>query len=181
MRAFVHRSIVVSLLAIVIASLLTVGAAQALLVKMSPQKMTRLSQKVLVADVATVTPRHIATAGGSDWGTIETVVRLRVSNELKGRSQRWITLRIPGGTADGRTLVVEDTAQFYPGERVLLFLDKHGVVGWRQGALEVVDGQVEAWGMSLRAAKRTVSGESTAAAVLGRKRGNRRRYSRLRR
>jgi L-2-hydroxycarboxylate dehydrogenase (NAD+) len=140
MRAHASRLTVATFVGTVLVLLLTTAAARAMLVKMSPQKMTRVSQRVVVADVWSVAPRHIRPAHGSGWGTIVTVTRLKVTDDVKGTGTRWITLRIPGGAVDGRTRVVEDTPAFYPGERVLLFLDEHGVVGWREGALEVVDG-----------------------------------------
>ena len=49
--------------------------------------------------------------------------------------------------------MVEDVPAFFPGELCLLFLDKHGVVGWRQGALPVEAGRVAAWDMDLRTAR----------------------------
>ena len=151
--------VVATLIVTFVVFVCTTGVAQALLVKMSPAKMARVSQRVVVADVWSLKARHIEPADGRNWGTIVTVVRLKVVDRLKGTSPRWITLRIPGGTADGRTRVVEDTPAFYPGERVLLFLDAHGVVGWRQGALEIVDGEVAAWDVSLGAATQRISGQ----------------------
>jgi len=150
---------VAALAAAIVALSLTTGVAQALLVKLSPQQLTRKADRVLVADVWSVRARHVKPADGRGWGTIETVVRLRVVDRLKGSPPAWLKLRVPGGTADALVSTVEDAPAFYPGERVLLFLDEHGVVGWREGALEIVDGEVAAWDVSLRAAEQRITGK----------------------
>ena len=141
------------------------GVAHAALVKMSPTKLTRTAERVVVADVWSVKARHVRPRSGAGWGTIVTVVRLRVADTLKGTAPRWITLRVPGGSADGRTRVVEDAPGFYPGERCLVFLDAHGVVGWRQGVVPVVDGQVEAWSMSIPTARRQIAAVAAGKVV----------------
>jgi hypothetical protein len=164
-RVAVTGAAAITAVAVFVAVLVMAGAAQAALIKMSPTKLTRTAQRVVVADVWSVEAQHVKPRSGAGWGTIVTVVRLRVDDALKGAAPRWMTLRIPGGSADGRSRVVEDAPGFYPGERCLLFLDAHGVVGWRQGVVPVVDGRVEAWNMSLPAAGRKITGVMAGKAV----------------
>ena len=164
LTAFTGAAVAMTALACAFLLALT-GSADAALVQMSPTKLTQTAERIVVADVWSVKAQHVRPHSGAGWGTIVTVVRLRVADTLKGRAPRWISLRIPGGSADGRTRVVEDAPGFYPGERCLLFLDAHGVVGWRQGVVPVVDGRVEAWNMSLSTAGRKIAGVVAGNAV----------------
>jgi hypothetical protein len=121
----------------------TTGVAQALMVQLPLAKVTRLSPRVVVADVLSVKAVGVPARDGDSLKTIKTVVRLKVVDQVKGAGARWITLQVPGGQVDDVGLVVEDTAQFVPGTRCIVFLDGHGgVTGWRQGVLNVVDDQV---------------------------------------
>lgn len=60
----------------------------------------------------------------SDAGFIETVVEIAVTRRLKGDVEEgtFITVRSPGGTIDGRFLLVDSAARFRENEDVLLFL-----------------------------------------------------------
>ena len=143
--------------AAVLAVLAAAGAAQALLVTMPLSTMTREARRVIVADVWSVKAQRVRSADGRGWGTIETMVRLRVRDTLKGSAPRWLTIRVPGGAAEGRTLVVEDAPRFAAGGRYLIFVDDDGsVVDWRRGALRVRGGRVPELNAGLSAAKSAV-------------------------
>jgi hypothetical protein len=134
------------------------GAAQALMVKMPVAKVTSLSRTVVVGDVVSVQARRIAPAGPGDRGSIETVVKVRVTKALKGLPRRTITVHVPGGTIGNESLVVEDAPVFVPGGRYITFLDgRGGVTAWRQGAIPVVNGRVPAWRTTLKTAEKRVT------------------------
>lgn len=157
MRSRRSRLAVVAVAALLVVLALSTGIARALLVKMSPQRLAREADQVVVADVWSVRVRHVPPADAAGWGSIETVVRLRVVDRLKGETPAWFTVRVPGGAVDGLACTVEDTPSFSVGERVLLFLDEHGVVGWRQGALEIVGGEVAAWDLRVSDVKQRIA------------------------
>ena len=78
--------------------------------------MTRLSHNVIVGKVVSVTPRYVPAADGVGLPTIQTVVRVRVGDALKGRPGGWVTVRVPGGAIGDERLVVEEAPTFRRGE-----------------------------------------------------------------
>lgn len=79
---------------------------------------------------AVVTGKVVRIRAVRSGGSIETVVTVRVSRTWHGAAARVVVLRIPGGIADGRRLVVPGTPTFERGQEVLLFLARDGS-GWR--------------------------------------------------
>lgn len=59
-------------------------------------------------------------------GTIDTVVRVRIAEAWRGEPRRTIRVRVPGGQAAGRRLVVAGSPAFERGEELLLFLYADG-------------------------------------------------------
>ena len=80
-----------------------------------------------------------ATAGLNRHGVIATDVTLRVSTALKGRVKRDEIIHVmqPGGVLPPNALLVSGSAQYRPGEKVLLFADVND------------DGEWTTWGLSL--------------------------------
>jgi hypothetical protein len=64
----------------------------------------------------------------SDRGFLETVYEIAVTRVLKGEiaERSSIAVRSPGGTVDGRFMLVESAAHFAANEQVLLFLTSEG-------------------------------------------------------
>ncbi|HET6351051.1 MAG TPA: IPT/TIG domain-containing protein [Coriobacteriia bacterium] len=87
---------------------------------------------------------------------IVTDTSLTAERAYKGSRPRHFTLTQPGGKAGGYGLLVSDTPKLAAGERAVLFLDEHGVVGGEQGCLRIVGGQVPALGISLMALEASI-------------------------
>ncbi len=120
-------------------------AASAALVPMSPREISDHSHTVLVGDV-------ISTQAVIDPSTreIDTVVGVRTALTFKGAAAPIVGVTVPGGATDEIAMEVPDAPVLQLGTRVLLFLDEAGrVVGWRNGALEIIDGYLPALGMPL--------------------------------
>lgn len=105
--------------------------AGALLLKRSVEELTLEADRITVADVLSVQSQFTA-----DGSTINTVVTLAVDKVLKGPLVAQETLTLPGGQAEGVTLLVGGVPNFVSGERVLVFLkdnSEFGIAGLWQG------------------------------------------------
>ena len=120
-------------------------AEAATLVLMSLEQMSASAQNIVYAETLSTTARYAAADnqwGGGD-GTIETVVRLKVLDSVKGQSGRELTIVAPGGTVGELTCYVDYAPIFTVGDKAVLFLDDSGqVVGGSQGKMSVVSGEV---------------------------------------
>lgn len=95
----------------------------------------------------------------SAWNTQHTViytdVTLAVERALTGNPGELVTLRITGGKVGGLGMRTSNDAEFYEGERVIVFLDTRAVpstvVGMQQGKFTVKDDMVagagETWSL----------------------------------
>jgi hypothetical protein len=73
---------------------------------------------------------------------IVTYVNFQAEDIIKGAAGQVVTLRMLGGTVDGRTMEVTDAPKFVPGDRVILFVENNGtqfipLVGIMHGCFRV--------------------------------------------
>jgi hypothetical protein len=107
--------------------LIAILATVALATPASASVLRGMTVKELRSGADAIVSGRVAGARAvSDGRTIETVVRVRVAARHKGETERVITMRLPGGVADGRRLVVPGAPQLERGEQVLLFLYRAG-------------------------------------------------------
>jgi hypothetical protein len=102
--------------------------------------MTERADRVVIATV-----EDEVAAWTADHSAIYTTVTLKVGRSLKGqlRGGDRVQVRREGGSVDGIGMRVHGSAQFAPGEEVLVFLEERGgttyVVGMAQGKLLLKD------------------------------------------
>jgi hypothetical protein len=89
---------------------------------------TRGAERVVVGRVEAVDPVWQVNEFGDRL--IVSIVRVAVSETLKGQAQATADVEVEGGTLDGLTLRVSDVSAFVPGERAVFYL-----VRSRRGAL----------------------------------------------
>jgi len=136
-----------SLAAFATALLMLSGAAEASLVRsFSLQELFKEADVVLVGKVV-----ESVSFWNEAHDTIYTEHTVSVERAEKGSANDKVTVRLMGGTVDGKTLSVAGNARMEKGERVLLVLRKagpfHVVVGMSQGKWSVrqVDGVDHVW------------------------------------
>lgn len=130
------------ILAAVLTALLA-GSAHAIMIKLDTPTLVRESDDVLMGRV---------TAMESQWDDTEqyiyTYVTVAVDMNMKSIvSGPLITIKVPGGEANGMTLIVSDTPHFEVGQEVVVFVteDETGsyeVFGAAQGKYTVLAGKV---------------------------------------
>ena len=94
-----------------------IAAVATTIVPMSVEDLTRAS-----SDVVEGRALHSWTSWNAQHTLIYTYTTFQVSRTLKGRSADVVTVKQPGGTADGYTQKVAGVRQFQEGEDALLFL-----------------------------------------------------------
>ncbi|MDB6146975.1 MAG: hypothetical protein JWO45_639, partial [Spartobacteria bacterium] len=77
---------------------------------------------------------------------IMTYVSFRVEESLKGKMEQTYTIRMLGGTVDGKTMAVSDAPKFKSGDRDILFVQNNGtqfipLVGIMHGRFRVAHDQ----------------------------------------
>jgi hypothetical protein len=83
----------------------------------------RGAERIVVGSVASVTPVWQVNEFGDRL--IVSVVRVAVSETLKGSPQATLDVEVEGGTIDGLTLNVSDQTTFVPGERAVFYLKRN--------------------------------------------------------
>ena len=107
--------------------------------KVEVPEMTRTSEWVVRAHVATVTPLDLRSEGK----TFHTDVELLIEDVFKGENvpSRYVLRQIGGHGADGMRMWIPGMPVFQPGEEVVLFLEKtsagHVPCGLGQGVWRV--------------------------------------------
>jgi hypothetical protein len=96
---------------------LTASSSHALTV----EERVKGSDAVVVATARSVTSRWQQNEHGDR--VIVSRVQLDVSETLKGRAERTVSMDVPGGSLDGVTLRVSSQAVIAPGDRAVFFLD----------------------------------------------------------
>jgi hypothetical protein len=113
--------VTVGLLAVIGASLRPAAGQEAAAVPLAER--SRSAERIVVGQVAAVSP----TWQVNDFGDrlIVSLVRVAVSETLKGQPQTTVDVEIEGGTIDGLTLHVSDQATVVPGERAVFYLTRN--------------------------------------------------------
>jgi hypothetical protein len=88
-------------------------------VGMTERRLVRTADAIVIGAV-----EHVEGVASAD-GAIRTLVTVSVERTLKGRVDRTVTLRLPGGSVNGRGFWIPGSPRFTVGERQLLFLSVH--------------------------------------------------------
>lgn len=107
-------------LALLVAGLVDPAHA-AVMIEASVPELAREAELVARGTVESVESRR-----SSDGRRIYTVAKLRVADTWKGEAQETVEIRVPGGTVDGISQIVQGMARFAPGEEVVVFLRRPG-------------------------------------------------------
>ena len=115
-------------------------SSEGIVEKFTIDNLTLTADSILVGEVTDITCFE------ENVGKIFTIVTFSVEQSIKGGTEDTVSIRVPGGTVNGRTLTVEDAPSFQPQERAVVFLDKGGdtmgVVGGFQGKFTVENDMV---------------------------------------
>jgi len=108
---------------------------------LSLEEMTGRAEVIVYGEVR-------STEGGwsDDHRIIVTRVTVAVDRAVKGGPRASVRFEVPGGRADGQTMIASGAPVFRAGERVVVLLETAGrgaathlsVVGWNLGAMEVM-------------------------------------------
>ena len=108
---------------------------------LSFQELTDKSALVIVGTII-----KMDSSWNAERTKIFTFIRIDVEDYVKGQGERTLTIRVPGGTADGITEVHSGNPTFSVGEKVLLFLNPghpySDIVGAYQGKYTIIDNEV---------------------------------------
>ncbi len=99
---------------------LTAPAEATTVIRISLDQMTQSSDVILYGQVVSSTP--IAVNGNPRH--IRTDVHIRITQQLKGRAMKDITLQLPGGTLGDYAMKIPGMPTFKAGGEVVLFLEK---------------------------------------------------------
>ena len=124
------------LFSVLAAWLCAAGPADASRVKkVDVEALTKQADVIVLGSVTAVTPKL-----DKERGTVSTYVTVEVSYQYKGRRTKEVTIRVPGGTAEGKSLMVIGAPKFEVDDRVFLLLEKdvidpsvYRVAGFFQG------------------------------------------------
>jgi hypothetical protein len=101
------------------------------------QTADSLSQDPAVSKIVIGKIREVK-ASQQSGGTVYTDAVVDVNEHLLSGAEKQLTVRNPGGSAGGKTTIVEDAPELKPGETVLLFLTQEGhLVPLEQGTYTV--------------------------------------------
>lgn len=130
-------------LAVCLVLLWPATARATVLEKMDTASISRRAARIVVGTV-------VSTSVETFEGSVRTVVRMNVSDPVKGGATGTTFFYVPGGDLAGRRVVVDGMASFAPGESAAVFIDRSGwVVGGYQGKVAVAGGRVLATGQRL--------------------------------
>ncbi len=112
--------------------------------------LRELSDKSSLIIVGTII--KLESSWNSERTKIFTFIEIEVEEYIKGSGDKKITIRIPGGTAEGITEVHSGMPTFSEGEKVVLFLDPgrpySDIVGAYQGKYTIIDDRLLEKGIS---------------------------------
>ncbi len=126
-------------LLIIFSVFLKVGAADALMLKLSTQELVSKADVIVHGFVV-----DKETFWAENPGAIETKVSIYVENRIKGAPGEIVQVIVPGGIINGHFMFVTDFPDFRIGQEVVVFLDKScsKIVGQIQGKVTIKDGLV---------------------------------------
>lgn len=107
-----------------------------------PPRFDELVNRAQVIFEGEVTGLHSQWIGEGSQHRIVTFVTFKVDDSLKGDAGTTYSMRMLGGTVDGRTMVVTDAPTFKVGDHDLLFVENNGsqfipLVGIQHGRFSV--------------------------------------------
>lgn len=114
-----------------------VSGGAAISEKMSFEELVRHSDQIVVGWVVSS-----ESAWNAEQTLIQTTVRVRVAEVVKGAMVDEVRLVVEGGQVGGVAQSGEGAVTFTEGEQVVLFLRRGAVVGGSQGVFRVMDGKV---------------------------------------
>jgi hypothetical protein len=134
-------SLALAVFAVTVALALPSAARATVLERMSTEEMSRRAATVVVGTV-------LSTSSESFEGYARTVVRVAVTDALKGSPGSVATVYVPGGQLpDGTVERVDQMPSFLPGESCAIFADGRGwVMGGYQGKVALAGGRIRANG-----------------------------------
>ena len=140
MRAYARRpGRLLALIGLLALSLISAGrpASALTVVPLTLEDMERLATDVFVGTVVST-----RTAWDADHRTIETRVRIRVDQGVKGPARRRVTVVVPGGVVGDVGMRVPGAPVFTVGERVLMLAEatqsgRLRTLGFFQGKMRV--------------------------------------------
>jgi hypothetical protein len=92
----------------------------------------------VVADAGLIVRGHLTDVRAIATGaTVETVGTVAVENVLKGQSDGFVSIRVPGGVVDGRRFVMVGAPELRVGEQALFFLKRGADNVWRPVGLSM--------------------------------------------
>ena len=92
----------------------------------------------VVADAGLIVRGHITDVRPiTISGGVETVGTIAVENVLKGQSDGFVSIRVPGGAIDGRRFVMVGAPELRVGEQALFFLKRGADNVWRPVGLSM--------------------------------------------
>lgn len=122
-------------MAMAILAALGATAGATTLARMSVAQMSRAAQVIVRGQCQ-------ANTTGWDAGEIWTFTTFEVEEVWRGAAPAQISVRLLGGTAGGLTSSVAGIPRFWPGEEVVLFLERtqrgdFSIVSWEQGTFRI--------------------------------------------
>jgi len=111
------------------------GLRATTLARMGIEELTRTTTVVARA-------RCVANVSRWDEGLLWTLTTMELTEIWKGQAPLTITVRLVGGRAGGRRILVEGVPRFLPGEQLVVFLEPSGkgdwtVTSWAQGTFRI--------------------------------------------
>jgi len=124
---------------LLLTAFLSVFASATSIRPMTVEELTQAASRVVEVQVL-----ESHSEWNADHSKIYTISRVRVSNVLKGGNVREVTIRQPGGSADGYTMKVSGVRALQIGEQTMMFLRPSpqddgtwSVVGLMQGNFHI--------------------------------------------
>ena len=139
------------LMAFIASALFSGSAGATSMVAFTEEDLAHVADVIVVADVVQVVPEPTTSANARRMITTRT--SLAVVDSWKGpyAAGDKLTVRELGGVVGKEMSLVEGTAGFLVGERVLVYLfyrpenNEYGIVGWTQGKFSLVKSADGAW------------------------------------
>jgi hypothetical protein len=132
-----YRLIQVSVRVIATALLLCGAVCATLIPQLSFESLTDSSELIVFGRIS-----RVWTAWDSEHKYIWTHYELGAAAAYKGAAGSTVEFAEPGGSVDGRVMVIEGAVTYAPGDQVLVFLSRMPnrylrTTGWAQGKYEV--------------------------------------------
>jgi len=92
----------------------------------------------VIADAGLIVRGHLTDVRATTiGGSVETIGTVAVENVLKGQSDGFVSIRVPGGVIDGRRFVMVGAPELRVGEQAVFFLKRGQDNVWRPVGLSM--------------------------------------------